>query len=543
MDPIIFNGDEDRHVQDAIGRGIEKLSKAVRVTLGPSGRVVLLDRGGMRPIVTKDGVTVAKYVYSNNRFEEIALQFMRQATSKTAAEAGDGTTTATILAHAMFKSGLKYIQSGVSPINVRRGMEAASSQIIDWYGSNAKPAATNIERIRQIATCSANHDAEMGNYIAEAIEEVGVNGVVTIEEGRSIETYVDIVEGIQFDEGYMSPHFSTVTNNDMCEYEEARVLLIDDNINMIRPLLETLQHCAEKGSPLLIITGNASEEVISTLLLNRNKNNLQTVVVKAPGFGDRRHEVLEDIASAVGAKVASSCSDVSVSNLGSCKRVKIDRDTTTIFCDDGVQDEIAERVKQLQEAIEIAANDFDKEKLQERIARLSGAVAQIVVGGATEAEVRERRDRMEDALHAANAAIEEGILPGGGVCGIYASGDVDVSHDLSIGAQIVIEALEEPLRQIAENAGIDPGVVIDKVNNSEDITFGLNAITHEYCDLIKSGVIVPAKVERIALQNAVSVATLLLSTACMIITPDDKDIEQETPQMPMGMMGGMGGMG
>jgi chaperonin GroEL len=523
---LVFNTPESQDVQAKLLAGIKQLADAVGVTLGPSGRVVMYEREFGDPAITKDGVTVAKQVELDDPLENMAAAMVRQAAAKTAAVAGDGTTTATVYAQAIFKAGLKGISSGADPQEVKRGIDHATKVVIDRLGEMAKPVA-ELEQIKQVAVCSANQDQEVGEMIASALDQVGKDGVVTIEEGRALRTTVSVIDGLQIPRGYMSPQFATDPETLACEYDEPYILMTDEKVADLKVLLTILKMVVEKlnNRPLVIIADEFSDACLTALVINRVKSQLQVVAVKAPGFGDRRQQILEDLAVATGGtfltKDGIGLEQVNLSHLGTCERIKIDRDTTTILEGGGDDEKIEERVNLLRVQLEAVSGNFDKERVQERLACLTGGVAQILVGGATEVEVREKKDRIDDALHACKAAIEEGILPGGAVAAIHASkkpiSTPRLSEDFKIGIDVLKKALEAPLRQIAINTGKDDGVIVSKVRESvDDINFGFNAVTNEYGDMIEAGIIVPAKVERVALLNAASVAGLLLTTDCMI---------------------------
>lgn len=530
---IIFESD----VREKISRGIKKLADAVKVTLGPTGRVVMIEREYGDPYVTKDGVTVAKEVELPDPIENMGAQIVKQATSKTSSVAGDGTTTATIYAEAIYNAGLKSIANGAKSQEVKRGIDKAVAVIVSELGKMAKPVVNQSQMI-QIAICSANQDKEVGNIVAAAIEKVGRDGVVTIEEGRTIETGIEVVDGLQIDRGFLSGNFATNKEAMVAEYENPLILLTDMRISTVKPILKFLENIARSTRPLLIIAEDVDGEALATFIVNNLRGAIKCVAVKAPSFGDRRLEILEDIAVVTGATVLSrehghSLENIDIDMLGTCKKVTVTQDTTTIVeggpTGNNPQIEaikarisigVEERIAQLKNRLASVSNDFDREKLQERLAKLVGGVARIIVGGATEAEMRERKDRIDDALHACKAAADEGILPGGGIAALHARRKLKqltgLVGDESIGVGIVSRAVEAPLRQIAKNTGIDDGAVLARIYNQKKVTFGFNAASGKYGDMLSFGVIVPAKVERVALQNAASVAGLLLTADCMI---------------------------
>ena len=538
---LIFNTAQSQDVRGKLKAGITKLANAVRVTLGPSGRVVMYERDGGDPAITKDGVTVAKQVELEDKFENMGAQMVRQATAKTAAVAGDGTTTATIYAEAIYEAGMKGITTGANPQEVKRGVDAAAKRVIDQLSSMARPVV-DLEQIKQVAVCSSNQDYEIGEMIAEALNKVGKDGVVTIEEGQAMETAVSVIDGLQFPRGYLSPQFATNPESMMCEYDDPYLLITDEKIADLKSLLGILEMLIKKlgaKMPLVLIADEFSDDCLSMLLLNRLKSQLNIVAVKAPGFGDRKRLVLEDIAIATGGIVLGRNSGVDLGlvsdiHLGRCKKIKIDRDSTTILEGGGDPAAMEARLALLRGQLNSMPGDYDRERVQERLARLTGGIAVISVGGATEVEVREKKDRIDDALHACKAAIEEGILPGGAVAAIHASyqivadgGFVSPSEDYRIGVDALLKALESPLRQIAINTGQDDGVVVNGVRsnaaNGGSPDYGFDAVQKQYGNMIEFGIIVPTKVERVALQNAASVAGLLLTTDCMIsINKDDK---------------------
>ena len=538
-----FNMSGLQDARSKIRSGIKQLVDAVGITLGPSGRVVMYEREGGDPVITKDGVTVARQIQLTDPFENMAASAVRQAASKTATIAGDGTTTATIYVGSIFEAGIKSIAAGASPQEVKRGIDYATKVIIERFKGMAKPVV-DLEQIKQVAICSSNQDQEIGSVIARALDEVGRDGVVTIEEGQTMETTVSVIDGLQFPRGYYSPQFATNPESLLCEYDEANILIIGGKLADMKSLLhimEDIQIKALKNAPLVFIADEFSDDCLSAMLIWRIKNQRNIVAVKSPGFGDRKLQVLEDLAIATGGTVISKdgigLQHIAAGHLGKCKRIRIDRDTTTIFEGCGKPGDVAARVQLLRTQLEKVVGDFDKERVQERLARLTGGIAMISVGGATEVEVREKKDRIDDALHACKAAIEEGILPGGAVAALHASkiaavGDASETEDFAIGVNALLKALEAPLRQIAINTGIDDGVVVDKVKEPRyrtkkpsadnlDINFGFDAVSKQYGDMIGFGIVVPAKVERVALQNAASVAGLLLLADCLIAINKD----------------------
>ncbi len=519
----------DQEAREAIRRGVATIAKAVRVTLGPSGRNVILERSFGAPIVTKDGVTVAKEVELEDAWENMGAQMVREAASKTSDVAGDGTTTATILAEAIFCEGLKNVTAGATAMELKRGIDAAVEAVVDDLKKMSKPV-TSSKEVAQVGTCAANQDAEIGKMIATAIDKVGKDGVITVEEGKSLETTVDLVEGMQFDKGYISPHFITNVESMTCELDKPYILVYEKKISAIKDMLPLLEQIAQGGRPLLVIAEDVEGEALATLVVNRLRGTLQCCAVKAPGFGDRRKAMMDDVATLTGGKaifedLGIKLENVTTADLGQAKKVRIDKDNTTIIEGAGAQDAIKGRIESIRAEIERTTSDYDKEKLNERLAKLAGGVAQINVGAATESAVKEKKARVEDALHACRAAVEEGILAGGGVAMLRARKAIDrlkLKGDQKIGADIIRRALIEPIRQIAENAGEDGSIVGQKVEESDKQNFGFNALTHVFEDLVASGVIVPTKVERCALQNAASIAGLLLTTDALVAEIPEK---------------------
>jgi len=537
--------------EDARGKllvGVEKLARAVKATLGPRGMTAILDKGWGAPTVTKDGVTVAEEVELQDKFEDLGAKLVKEVASKTSDVAGDGTTTATVLAEAIFKESLKNIAAGANSMDLARGIKKAVQAVVAELGKMSRPVKTS-EEIRQIATIAANNDPSVGKILAQAMDKVGRDGVITVEEGKSLETNCDVVEGMQFDRGYLSPHFVTDAATMEVELDRPYILVYEDKISSVGKLVPLLEAVAKANTPLLIIAEDVESEALATLVVNKLRGVLNVAAVKAPGYGDRRKAMLEDIAVLTGAKpvfkdLGIDLESVGIADLGRAKKVRIDNDNTTIVEGVGQSTTIKGRIEHIRREIEATTSDYDQEKLQERLAKLTGGIAQINVGAATESEMKEKKARIEDALHATRAAVEEGIVAGGGVALVRCAKAVDgvkVSGDEAIGRDIIKKSLAEPLKQIANNAGAEGAVVLQKVELGKG-TFGYNADTDSYGDLIKDGVVDPAKVTRCALQNAASVASLLLTTDCLIASkPKD---EEDAPAMPPGGMGGgMGGMG
>jgi chaperonin GroEL len=527
--------------------GVNILADAVKVTLGPKGRNVVLDRAYGGPTITKDGVTVAKEIELKDSFENMGAQMAKEVASKTSDVAGDGTTTATVLAQAIVQEGMKYVAAGMNPMDLKRGIDKAVIAIVEELKNISRPTTTSKE-IAQVGAISANSDASIGERIAEAMDKVGKEGVITVEDGSGLTDELEIVEGMQFDRGYLSAYFINDPEKQICALENPYVLLHDKKISSIRELLPVLEQVAKAGRPLLIISEEVDGEALATLVVNSIRGVLKTCAVKAPGFGDRRKAMLEDIAVLTGGKVVAeeiglSLEKVSLQDLGQAKRVDVAKENTTIIGGGGKKEDIAARVAQLRKQIEDTTSDYDREKLQERTAKLAGGVAVIKVGAATEMEMKEKRARVDDALHATRAAVEEGIVPGGGVALLRARARVkDLkgdNPDQNAGIKIVLRAVEEPLRQIVVNAGDEPSVVLNKVAQEQG-NFGYNAATGEYGDLVEMGVLDPTKVTRSALQNAASVASLILTTDAMVASAPKENSEGHGQ---MGGMGGMGGMG
>lgn len=532
-------------VRQKMVNGVNVLANAVRVTLGPKGRNVVLDRAFGGPHITKDGVSVAKEIELKDKFENMGAQMVKEVASKTNDVAGDGTTTATVLAQSIVAEGMKYVTAGMNPTDLKRGIDKAVAALVDELKNIAKPCDTSKE-IAQVGSISANSDEQVGAIIAEAMEKVGKEGVITVEDGKSLENELDVVEGMQFDRGYLSPYFINDAEKQIAALDNPFVLLFDKKISNIRDLLPVLEQVAKASRPLLIIAEDVEGEALATLVVNNIRGILKTVAVKAPGFGDRRKAMLQDIAILTGGVVISeevglSLEKATLDDLGQAKRIEIGKENTTIIDGFGDAAQIEARVAEIRQQIETATSEYDKEKLQERVAKLAGGVAVIKVGAATEVEMKEKKDRVEDALHATRAAVEEGVVAGGGVALLRARAALEKLHtgnaDQDAGVQIVLRAVESPLRQIVANAGGEPSVVVNKVLEGKG-NYGYNAGSGEYGDMIEMGVLDPAKVTRSALQHAASIAGLMLTTDCMIA-----EIPEEKPAMPdMGGMGGMGGM-
>ena len=531
----------DIEARERMLRGIQKLAKAVKVTLGPSGRVVILEKSFGAPTVTKDGVTVAKEIELEDAYENMGAQMVKEVASKSSKDAGDGTTTATVYAEAIFAEGLKNITAGANAHQIKRGIEMAVETIVGELKSMSKAVKSSTE-IAQVGTCAANQDAQIGKIIAEAMDKVGKDGVITVEEGKSLETEVELVEGMQFDKGYLSPHFVTDVANMECVLEDCYILINEKKLSSAKDLLPVLGKVAETGKSLLIIAEDIEGEALATLVVNKLRGVLKVAAVKAPGFGDRRKEMLQDIAvltggTAVMEELGIDLENLGLADLGRGKKVTIDKDNTILVEGGGKAKDIQGRIEQIKAQIDASTSDYDSEKLQERLAKLSGGVAQINVGAATEVEMKEKKARVEDALHACRAAVEEGILPGGGVAVLRARAALDAARkkargDEKLGVDIVYRALSAPIRQIVNNCGLDGSVVASKVEENKQPNFGFNALTQTYEDLVKAGVIVPTKVERIALQNASSISGLLLTTDCAIT-----EIKEKKEKAPAG--GGM----
>ena len=538
----------DQVARDAILRGVNVLADAVKVTLGPKGRNVVIEKSFGSPTITKDGVTVAKEIELENRFENMGAQMVKEVASKTSDIAGDGTTTATVLAQAIYREGAKLVAAGHNPMEIKRGIDKAVISVVAELKKLSKATASQKE-IAQVGIISANGDETIGNIIAEAMEKVGKEGVITVEEAKGLETTLEVVEGMQFDRGYLSPYFVTDPEAMEVELEDCYVLINEKKISNMKDLLPLLEQVARGGKPLLIIAEDVEGEALATLVVNKLRGTLHVAAVKAPGFGDRRKAMLEDIAILTGGKMIAEelglkLEQVTLKDLGRAKRIVIDKDNTTLVDGAGKKDDIQARVKTLRAQVEETTSDYDREKLQERLAKLVGGVAVINVGAATETEMKEKKARVEDALHATRAAVEEGIVPGGGVAYLRSQKQLDkldVNGEERSGVVLVKRALEEPLRQIAENGGLEGSIVVNKVKESKDQNYGFNAATNEYEDLVKAGVIDPTKVSRSALQNAASVASLMLTT--MAVIADKPKEDKGGGGGGGGGMGGMGGMG
>ncbi|MDR3374344.1 MAG: chaperonin GroEL [Ancalomicrobiaceae bacterium] len=530
--------------RDRLLRGIDILANAVKVTLGPKGRNVVIEKSYGSPRITKDGVTVAKEVELEDRFENLGAQLLREVASKTADSAGDGTTTATVLAHAIVKEGAKAVAAGLNPMDLKRGIDLAVAEAIKSLAKQSKKIKTSAE-VAQVGTISANGDTAIGDLIAEAMQKVGNEGVITVEEAKSLTTELDIVEGMQFDRGYLSPYFITNAEKLTVELEDPYILIHEKKLSSLQPLLPILEAVVQSSKPLLIIAEDVEGEALATLVVNKLRGGLKIAAVKAPGFGDRRKAMLEDIAIVTNGEVISEdlgikLESVGLTSLGRAKKVTITKEATTIIDGAGKKKEIEARVAQIKSQIEETTSDYDKEKLQERLAKLAGGIAVIRIGGATEVEVKERKDRVDDALNATRAAVEEGIVPGGGVALLRVKPAVaklksDIS-DVQSGINIVVKALEAPLRQIAENAGLEGSIVVGKLIEAKDANYGFDAQSESYVDMIEAGIIDPSKVVRAALQAAASIAGLIVTTEALIA-----EIPKDKPAMPGG--GGMGGMG
>ncbi|MFQ5429906.1 MAG: chaperonin GroEL [Phycisphaerae bacterium] len=535
----------DMEAREAIRSGVNQLARAVKVTMGPCGRNVVLEKSFGSPTVTKDGVTVAKEIELDESYEDMGAQMVKEVATKTSSEAGDGTTTATVYVESIFNEGLKNVAAGANAMELKRGIETAVEAIVAEYARIAKPVKDS-KQIAQVGTCAANQDEEIGRKIAQAMDKVGKDGVITVEESQTLETVVDLVEGMQFDKGYLSPHFVTDPASMEVRLSKPYILIHEKKISAVKDLIPILEKCAKAGKPLLIIAEDIEGEALATLVVNKLRGTLQCAAVKAPGFGDRRKEMLQDIAVMTGGQaifedLGITLESMEIKDLGQAKSVVIDKDNTTIIQGAGSTADIKGRIEQIKTEIERTTSDYDREKLEERLAKLSGGVAQLKVGAATEVEMKEKKARVEDALHACRAAVEEGVLPGGGVAPLRALAAVldkeekKAKGDQKTGVDIVRRALWAPIKVIAENAGIDGSVVAQKVFESKNPSFGFNALTREYTNLFEAGIIVPAKVERIALQNAASIASLLLTTDAAVSEIKEK---KETPPMPGG--GGMG---
>ena len=537
---LLFNSEARARLK----KGVDALADAVKVTLGPKGRNVVIDKKFGSPTVTKDGVTVAKEIELADPIENMGAQMVKEVATKTSDLAGDGTTTATVLAQAIYREGLKNVTAGANPMELKRGIDRAVEAIIEELKRISTPSAGKKE-IAQVGTISANNDHEIGKLIADAMEKVGKDGVITVEEAKGLETTLETVDGMQFDRGYLSPYFVTDPEKMEAVLEDGYILIHDKKISAMKELLPVLEKIAQTGKPLLIIAEDVEGEALATLVVNKLRGTLKVCAVKAPGFGDRRKEMLVDIAKLTGGKVISEevgfkLENAVLTDLGRAKRIVVDKDNTTVIDGYGDDDKIKGRIKEIEVAVEKSTSDYDKEKLQERKAKLAGGVAVINVGAATESEMKEKKARVEDALHATRAAVEEGIVPGGGVALIRAQAalkGIKLDHDEQIGVDIIRRAVEEPIRMIVQNAGGEGSIVVEKVRASKDKNFGYNAFSDTYEDLVLAGVIDPTKVTRTALQNAASIASLLLTTECLIV--EKKEKESAAPAAPGGGMGGM----
>jgi len=535
----------DAEARDSLKAGVDALTDAVKVTLGPKGRNVIIDKKFGAPVITKDGVTVAKEIELSNPIENMGAQMVKEVASKTADVAGDGTTTATVLAQAIVNAGIKNVAAGANPMDLKRGIDKAVRSVVESLAAQSKKVGDDSNKIKQIATISSNNDEQIGDLIATAMEKVKKEGVITVEEAKGTDTTVEVVEGMQFDRGYISPYFVTDAEKMETILEEPYVLIHDKKISTMKDLLPLLEKAAQSGKPLLIIAEDIDGEALATLVVNKIRGSLKIAAVKAPGFGDRRKEMLEDIAILTGGTVISEergykLETADLSYLGSAKSITIDKENTTIVSGSGKKEDIKARVNQIKAQIEKSTSDYDKEKLEERLAKLAGGVAVLYVGAPTEVEMKEKKDRVDDALNATRAAVEEGVVAGGGVAYVRAIDTISklegINEDENTGIAIIRKAIEEPLRQIVANAGEEGSIVIQKVREGNG-DFGYNAATHEYQALFKAGVIDPTKVTRVALENAASIAGMLLTTECVLA--DEKEDEPAMPAMPPGGMGGM----
>jgi len=536
----------DIEAREGLKRGIDALANAVKVTLGPKGRNVIISKSFGSPQVTKDGVSVAKEIELEDALENMGAQMVKEVASKTNDLAGDGTTTATVLAQAIVKEGLKNVASGANPMDLKRGIDKAVVKIVEHLAKQAKEVGSSSEKIKQVASISANNDETIGELIAQAFEKVGKEGVITVEEAKGTDTYVDVVEGMQFDRGYLSPYFVTDSEKMVAELDRPYILLYDKKISTMKDLLPVLEPVAQSGKPLLIIAEDIDGEALATLVVNKLRGTLRIAAVKAPGFGDRRKAMLEDIAILTGGTVIAeergfTLENATIDMLGTAERVSIDKDNTTIVNGAGKSEDIKARAAQIKAQIENTTSDYDREKLQERLAKLSGGVAVLYIGAASEVEMKEKKDRVDDALHATRAAVEEGIVAGGGIALLRAKNALakikPVNADEETGIKIILKALEAPLRTIVENAGVEGSVIVSKVLESSREAFGYNAKSGQYTDMFRAGIIDPKKVTRVALENAASVAGMILTTECALV--DIKD-DKATAMPPMG--GGMPGM-
>ena len=544
----------DTEARNAMLRGVDILANAVKVTLGPKGRNVVIDKSYGAPRITKDGVTVAKEIELEDKFENMGAQMVKEVASKTNDEAGDGTTTATVLAQAIAKEGCKYVAAGMNPMDLKRGMDLAVTAVIQRIKDNSKKVKTT-EEIAQVGTISANGEKEIGDMIAKAMQKVGNEGVITVEEAKGLQTELDVVEGMQFDRGFLSPYFITNADKMTTELNNPLILLCDKKLSNLQSIVPLLESVVQASRPLLIIAEEVEGEALATLVVNKLRGGLKVCAVKAPGFGDRRKSMLEDIAILTGGQVISEdlgikLENVTIKDLGSCKSIKVDKDNTTIVDGSGKKADIESRCASIKKQIDESTSDYDKEKLQERLAKLAGGVAVIKVGGATEVEVKERKDRVDDALNATKAAVQEGVVTGGGCALLYALDALDTikvkGDDQKAGVELIRKALQAPIRQIINNAGVDASVVVGKLLEGKKGNYGYDAQNEEYVDMIAKGIIDPTKVVRTALQDAASISGLLITTEAMIADkPDDKDAGPAGGggMPPMGGMGGMGGMG
>ncbi len=535
----------DEAARSSILKGISLLNDAVKATLGPKGKNAILDKKYGAPTITKDGVTVAKEIELKEPYENMGAQLVREVASKTSDVAGDGTTTATVLAHSIYSVGIKHVVAGSNPMDIKRGIEKTVERVVEELKKISKPVQDKKE-IAQVGAISANNDTSIGELIAEAMDKVGKDGVITVEEAKSMATSLEVVEGMQFDRGYISPYFVTDAERMECNLEDVFILIHEKKISSMKDLLPILEQTAKMGKPLLIIAEEVEGEALATLVVNKLRGTIQVCSVKAPGFGERRKAMLEDIAILTGGTMISEdlgikLESIKISDLGKAKKITVDKENTTIVEGAGDSSKIQGRVKQIKTQIEETTSDYDREKLQERLAKIVGGVAVINVGAATETEMKEKKARVEDALHATRAAVEEGVVPGGGVallrCISALKGLKLDNHDQNVGVDIIKKALEEPIRQIVNNTGLDGSVIVEKVKNSKDLNYGFDAQNEEYVDMLKAGIIDPTKVTRYALQNASSVAALMLTTSVMIT-----EIPEEKPEMPAMPPGGMGGM-
>jgi chaperonin GroEL len=535
--------------RERLMRGVDILASAVRVTLGPKGRNVVLDKSYGAPRITKDGVSVAKEIELEDKFENMGAQMVREVASRTSDEAGDGTTTATILAHAIVREGMKSVAAGMNPMDLKRGIDLAVAAVIEDVRKRSKTVRSTGE-ISQVGTISANGESEIGDFIAQAMEKVGKEGVITVEEAKGLETELEVVEGMQFDRGYLSPYFVTNAEKMLVELDDPYILLHESKLSNLQAMLPVLESVVQSSKPLLIISEDVEGEALATLVVNKLRGGLKIAAVKAPGFGDRRKAMLEDIATLTGGTVISEDLGIKLENvtldmMGRAKKVSLSKEDTTVISGNGKKKDIAARCNQIRQQLENTTSEYDKEKLQERLAKLAGGVAVIKVGGVTEMEVKERKDRVDDALHSTRAAVEEGIVPGGGVTLLYSTRALKnlkgANEDQTVGVTIVRKALEAPLRQIVENAGLDGAVVAGKLLEQTDTSHGFDAQKEKYRDMVKAGIIDPTKVVRTALQDAASVAGLLITTEAMVADAPEKD--SPAPAMPGGGGGGMGDMG